>query len=129
MEASSEQNIFVEWFLWQFYEVPKFLLQVWSNYLMFATNYFSVPLLLKTFLAPWRRYNWRYPKGFDLVEFLNTLISNIFSRILGALMRIILIIIGILFQIFVVIAGLAIFVGWILAPFIIIVGLIFFFIW
>jgi len=123
-----KENIFFLWLSWQFYEMPKFLLQAWNNYFMFATNFFSVPLLLKTFFAPWRRYNWRYPKAFDLTEFFNTFISNAFSRVLGALMRIVLIIIGILLQIFVDIAGLLIFVGWLLMPFVIIAGFLFVFI-
>ena len=122
MEISKRENIFIEWFLWQFYEMPKFLLEVWNNYFMFATNYFSLPLLFKTFFSPWRRYRWKYPKGFDAVEFLNTFISNIFSRILGAIMRTGLIIMGILFQIFTAIAGIIVFIGWILMPFIIITG-------
>ena len=122
MEISKRGNIFIEWFLWQFYEMPKFLLEVWNNYFMFATNYFSLPLLFKTFFSPWRRYRWKYPKGFDAVEFLNTFISNIFSRILGAIMRTGLIIMGILFQIITAIAGIIVFIGWILMPFIIITG-------
>jgi hypothetical protein len=125
MEGVKENNIFIEWFLWQFFEMPGFLLEVWKNYLMFASNIFSLPLLVKTFFAPWRKYNWRYPKGFDVVEFFNTLISNTFSRILGAMMRIVLIIVGILFQIFVVITGLVIFIGWLLTPIFAIAGILF----
>lgn len=125
MEPAKDNNIFIEWFLWQFFEMPRFLLAVWKNYLMFAENLFSLPLLLKTFFAPWRRYNWRYPKGFDVTEFFNTFISNTFSRILGAMVRIVLIIIGILFQIFVVVSGFIIFIGWLLAPIIAIAGILF----
>lgn len=125
METNNEENIFITWFFWQFVETPKFLLQVWGNYFMFAADYFSLPLLLKTFFAPWRRYRWNYPKSFDLTEFFNTLISNVFSRILGALMRIILIVAGICLQIFIAFAGLFIFVFWLLIPFIIIAGIIF----
>ena len=55
-------------------------------------------------------------------EFLSTLISNAFSRILGAMMRIVLIVIGILFQIFVTLAGAVVFLAWFLIPFIIIAG-------
>jgi len=122
---SKPENIISQWFYWQYYEMPKFLLQVWNNYFNFATEIFSLPLLLKTFFSPWRKYNWRYPKRFDIVEFFNTFISNIFSRIMGAAVRIGLIILGILFQIFVAAAGLVIFSGWILMPIIIFFGLLF----
>ena len=125
MESAKENNIFIEWFLWQFFEMPGFLLEVWKNYLMFALNIFSLPLLLKTFFAPWKKYNWRYPKAFDVAEFFNTLISNTFSRILGAMLRVVLIIAGILFQIFVVVAGSVIFIGWFLAPIVAIAGILF----
>ncbi|MCX6718596.1 MAG: hypothetical protein NTY81_03305 [Candidatus Staskawiczbacteria bacterium] len=129
MQTSGRQNIISLWFFWHFYEMPKFLLAVWKNYIMFALDYFSLPLLLKSFFAPWRKYRWNYPKGFDVGEFFSTLISNIFSRIIGAIMRIVLIIAGILFQIFVVLAGLIIFLLWILIPFIIIAGFLFVFIY
>lgn len=119
----SSENIIFEWFLWQFYETPKFLLEVWKNYLLFASNFFSFSFLVKTLFSPWRKYNWVYPKRFDLAEFFNTLISNIFSRILGAIMRLVLIIMGGLLQIFVFLAGLAIFIFWILVPFIILIGI------
>lgn len=123
--AGNKQFIIIEWLNWQFYEMPRFLFEVWMNYFNFASDIFSVRLLLRTFFSPWRRYNWRYPKGFDVTEFFNTLISNTFSRFLGALMRIVLIITGILFQIFVALAGLIIFIGWLLLPFIIIFGVFF----
>lgn len=126
-ETSKKDNIFSLWFSWQFYEMPKFLLSAWNNYLNFVSNVFSVGLLLKTFFAPWRKYNWSYPKGLDIIGFLNTFISNVFSRILGAMMRIVLIVAGILFQIFVILAGLIIFIAWLLIPFIVIAGFLFVF--
>ena len=123
--VENNKNIFFLWFYWQFVEVPSFLLQVWKNYFNFATNFFSVGLLLKTFFSPWRRYKWRYPKSFDVKEFFNTLISNTVSRILGAMMRTVLIILGIFLQVFVAVSGFVIFVGWLLSPFIIITGFLF----
>ena len=125
METSRGQNIFYLWFFWHFYEMPKFLLGIWKNYILFALNYFSLPILLKSLFAPWRKYRWNYPKGFNVVEFFNTLVSNAFSRLLGALMRIILLVIGILFQVFVIFSGLIIFLLWILIPFIVLTGFLF----
>jgi len=127
MKYSGKQNIITLWLFWHFYEMPKFLLEVWKNYILFALNYFSLPLLLKSLFAPWRKYRWNYPQGFNIAEFFNTLISNSFSRLLGALMRIVLIVIGILFQIFVIFAGLILFLLWLLIPLIVISGLIFVF--
>lgn len=121
------QNIFIEWLSWHFCEIPLFLLQVWKNYIMFALNYFSLPTLLKSLFAPWRRYSWNYPRGFDVGEFFSTLISNLFSRLLGALVRISLIFIGVLFQIFVILAGIVIVLLWTLLPLIIMCGFLFFF--
>ena len=98
MENYENKNIISVWFFWHFYEIPEFLLGVWKNYILFASNYFSLPLLLKSLFAPWRKYKWNYPKGLNIAEFFNTLISNAFSRFLGAVMRLVLIITGILFQ-------------------------------
>ncbi|MEK7658590.1 MAG: hypothetical protein AAB352_01870 [Patescibacteria group bacterium] len=125
METSENQNIFVLWFLWHFYEMPKFLFSAWKNYLSFGSNYFSIPLLFLTLFSPWRRYKWQYPKGFDVKEFFNTLISNTFSRILGALCRIVLIIVGIIFQFIIFISGPIIILLWLVIPLIIIAGIIF----
>ncbi len=126
MEKSEKENIIIMWLLWHFYEMPKFLLSVWRNYLLFGLNYFSIPLLVKTLFSPWRRYNWIYPKGFDVKEFFNTLISNTFSRILGAICRIVLIVAGAMAQLFIYLIGIAVMILWFLIPFIIIFIILFF---
>jgi len=123
--VAKKQDILIAWISWQFFEMPKFLFEVWNNYFIFASNLFSLPLLLKTFFSPWRRYIWNYPKNFDIKEFFNTLISNIISRILGAIMRIVLIAVGITFQIFIAVAGSIVFLMWILLPFIFLAAFLF----
>ena len=125
MEAVKKEDILISWILWQFFEMPKFLLKVWANYFVFASNLFSLPLLLKTFFAPWRKYRWTYPKGFNIGEFFNTLVSNTISRVLGAIMRIILILTGIICQVLVAVFGFIIFLGWLISPFIILFGFLF----
>jgi len=125
MEISEKrENIIIMWLWWHFYEMPKFLFSVWLNYILFGLDYFSIPLLSKTLFSPWRKYNWVYPRGFDIKEFFNTLISNTFSRVLGSMCRMVLIIIGALSQVFIFIAGIVFIVLWLLIPFIIISGLL-----
>lgn len=123
-EISLEENTIISWLSWQFYQMPRFLFKVWNNYFIFVTNFFSLSLLLKTFFAPWRKYRWSYPKGLDVGAFFSTLISNIFSRFLGALMRVVLIITGIFFQVFIAIFGAVAILLWYAVPFIIIGGVI-----
>jgi len=125
MENNKSENLFSSWVQWHFSEMPNFLLLVWKNYILFALNYFSLPLLLKSLLAPWRKYKWNYPRGFDVAGYLSTWISNVFSRFLGALVRIVLIAIGVVFQLFVIFAGAIIFLLWVFVPFIVIAGLLF----
>ena len=115
------ENMVISWLMWHFYEVPMFLISVWGNYISFVSDFFSIPILIKTFISPWRRYKWRYPKGFNVGEFFSTLISNIFSRIIGAIFRFVLIILGGLAQIFTLTIGSTIFLLWVLIPFILII--------
>lgn len=118
-------NIVISWLGWHFYEMPTTLLQSWKNFMQFSINYFSTPLLLKTLFSPWRRYNWGYPRGFDVKLYLETFISNVFSRIMGLICRTVLIIIGVVFQIFVVFAGGIIILLWVFLPLFCVAALLF----
>lgn len=117
--------MFSQWVFWQFFEMPGNILKAWINFLLFNLNYFSIPLLLKTFFSPWRRYKWSYGKGFDIKRYLEALFSNLISRILGAVMRSFLIFVGLLAEIFIIFAGIIIFLGWLVLPVLLIGGLIF----
>lgn len=110
------QNIFLKWLIFQFFDAPKEILKAWRNFLIFNLNYFSIPVLLRTLFAYWRKYSWDYPKGFDLAKYLEVAVSNFISRILGAIMRVILIFIGIIVEIFILFLGGAIFLAWFILP-------------
>jgi hypothetical protein len=120
MEISKRENIVIAWFVWHFYEAPKFLLYVWKNYLSFGLDFFSMPLLFSTLFSPWRNYKWRYPKGFSISGYFNVFISNTFSRIIGAMCRVLLIFFGVITQIVILILGAVVLIFWIGVPFIII---------
>ncbi len=120
---SQNQNIISLWILWYYSETPRNLLIAWRNFIFFNLNYFSIPLLLRTFFSPWRRYRWDYPRGFDIKGYFETFISNLTSRILGAMCRTVLILVGVATLIFTFIFGLIIFCGWLLLPIILLIGL------
>lgn len=119
------QNIFFQWLSWQFFEVPREILRAWRNFLKFNLTYFSIPLLVKSFFSPWKRYKVSYGKGFDVGKYAEAFFSNLIFRTLGAIMRSFVIIIGLLAEVFIIFGGLMIFFGWFILPAILITGLIF----
>lgn len=125
MELRRSDNLVVAWVGWHFYEMPKFLFGIWKNYLWFGMNYFSIPLLLSTLLSPWRRYRWNYPRGFNIGEYASIFVTNVFSRIIGAVCRLALIGIGAVSQLGIFLFGIIIQIAWLLLPFAI-AALIFF---
>jgi len=84
--------ILIQYLSWHFFDVPKDILRGWKNFLKFGLNYFSISLLFKTLFSHWRKYRWFYPKGFDIGKYIEVFFSNLISRILGAILRIFLII-------------------------------------
>lgn len=125
IEVVKRQNIFFQWIFWQFLEVPRNILMAWSNFLKFNLNYFSIPLLIKTFFSPWRRYKVSYGKGFDAGRYFEAFFSNFIFRILGAILKSFLIFIGLLAEVFIILGGMIVFLGWLVLPAILIGGLIF----
>jgi len=117
IEASQKVGIFAKWIIWHYFESLKFLLKVFKNYLIFNFNYFSIPLLLKTLFSHWRRYVESYGRGFDPKRYFWAFSSNMISRVLGAIIRIITILIGLVFELFIFLAGVLILLLWILLPF------------
>jgi len=122
-KISLTKNILIQYLIWHFFDVPKEILLGWRNFLLFNLNYFSIPLLLKTFFSHWRQYKWGYGRGFDIPRYIEAFFSNLISRILGAIMKSILIFIGILTEIFIVLFGAIIFLGWFVLPVLLIAGL------
>lgn len=116
MNQSKNLNIITGWLAWHFMEMPARLVSVWKNYLFFTADYFSIPLLLATLLAPWRHTAWGYSKRFDIGLYLGNIITNTFSRILGAFLRSLLIVAGIAAGLIVIIIGAVGILLWFVLP-------------
>jgi len=115
----AKTNIIWLFLKWYFFKAPVKIIKIWRNYLMFGLNYFSIGLLLKTYFSYWRKYSWSYGRGFDLNRYLMAFSSNLISRIIGVIIRTVLIITGIIFEILIFILGLIAFLGWFVLPIII----------
>jgi len=119
------QNIVSLWVEWHFFDVPQKILKGWKNFLKFNLDFFSIPILLKTFFAPWRRYQEKYIKGINISQQLETLVINTFSRLIGAFLRANLLILGLLIEIFIFLIGLIVFMFWFILP----IFMVTFFLW
>lgn len=116
--------IIIEYITWYFFEIPLNIVKIIRNYFLFCLNFFSIPLLLKTFFSPWRRTTWRsQSRGIDIPAMAEAFFSNLISRGIGAVMRFILIFFGIISEIFIITAGAAVLLLWIALPFICLWGI------
>jgi len=111
------QNIALMFFYWLFIESTARVVHGWFFFLRFGLNFFSVPLLLKTFFSPWHRYWYGYPKDFNPVEFFYAIFGNAMSRVIGIILRSLFIALGVIFDLFVFIIGLVVLIFWITLPF------------
>lgn len=111
--------IAVVFWRWYYGQSVKEVLTAWRNYIVFSLNYFSIPLLLRTLISPWRRDITKKPRGFDFQEIFEYIAFNAISRGIGLIVRFITIIIGIITLLFVLIFGFLFFIIWLCLPLII----------
>lgn len=108
---------------WHYTQAFRDLYRNWKNFIIFVLYFFSLRLLLRTWLSPFGRLNEEYKKGFELEDFLETLVVNILMRVVGFVLRTFVILTGIFALILVILLGPVVFVLWALAPFIVFVSL------
>ncbi len=82
-----------DYFIWHYTKAFKDIGVLWLNFMWFVLHFFSIPLLLRTLLSPWRRISAGHKKG-DLEDWAQAIAFNLMSRVVGFLIRIVLIIVG-----------------------------------
>jgi hypothetical protein len=105
--------------LWHYTEALKRMFGIWTNFLWFFYNFFSIPVLLKTLFAPFERLHESRTRKFDLEDALSTFAVNITMRLVGAVMRLAIITAGIITIAASVIAGIVAYIIWLLLPLIV----------
>lgn len=123
-QTSEKRNILVSWFSWHYLISLSGIYSTWRNILRFNLDYFSIPFLLETLLSPWRKYKISYGKGFDIGRFFETIAFNVFSRIMGFLVRVIVIFTGVITEVLLLVFGIFVLLFWITLPLITFVGLL-----
>ena len=111
---------YLNWYLW---DVPKEILQAWRNFLVFNLKYFSVLILLRTFFSHWHKYYYPYGKKWDPWRFFEAIVFNTMSRVIGAMIRAVLIALGLLLEVPIVLIGPVMLIGWFMLPLLLLAGL------
>jgi len=101
---------------WHYSKGVSDLLGVIQNFLWFFYHFFSIPTLLGTFFSPFQRLGEGYSKTFDPGQWAETFVLNSMMRIIGAVLRTMLIAMGVVSLAFTAVAGLVFFLVWLLAP-------------
>ncbi len=105
---------------WYYIESSKKIFLITKNFLHFGVSYFSLPLLIKTFFAPWRGYYEEYARGFNIKNFFSAWSTNTISRTFGAVIRFFLIILFVITEVVFLVGGILMWFFWLFLPFLII---------
>lgn len=94
------------------------MLRIATNYLWFFWHFFSIPVLLKTFLAPWKRLGEERLRRGGLKNLLSRVVVNTLMRCVGVLIRGVTIAVGLITLVLAFAASLISYVVWTVLPFI-----------
>ena len=96
------------------------MFNVWRNLIWFVVNFFSIPQLMLSWLAPWKRMTEGRGEKWNFEDLASYIIIGIISRILGAIMRTVVIFLGLVSLAITIGLGVVAFVFWAVAPLVII---------
>jgi len=100
-------------FVWVYFIAPLQFIKIWSNFIWFLYNFFSIHLLLTTLFSKWHRIGEvRQQRGFEAI--FSAFVINPLMRIVGFIIRSIVIIAGLVMVLTAILIGLALFIVWFL---------------
>jgi len=115
----------VSYAIWHYGKALKTAWSLWGNFIAFVFNFFSIRLLLKTYFSKFGRLGEKYRGGLDLENLLSTFVINTLMRIVGVLVRTVVILTSLVAIILVVISGLILYVIWLALPLVVLITLVY----
>jgi hypothetical protein len=101
---------------WHYTQGVVDLVHIIGNFVWFFYEFFSIRLLLSTLFVPFHRLNEEGPVGLDLGRIAEKVIVNTLMRLVGALMRIGLILFGTVLVGITLLFGFTFLIVWLCAP-------------
>lgn len=109
-----------DYFVWHYTKAWFLLWGVWRNFLWFVIHFFSIPQLMRSWFAPFKRITEGRGDKFDLEDLASYVIIGLISRIIGAIARTFIIFAGIIALALTIASGFVTYFLWALLPFLII---------
>lgn len=100
---------------WHYSRGVKELYNVLENLQRFVFHFFSIKLLLRTLVSPWRRLHEDYDKT-DIGNVFSSLLINSIMRIVGAVSRLIIIAVGLSASIALLLLSVLLLFAWLFFP-------------
>jgi hypothetical protein len=113
-------SIVHHYFFWHYSRALGEIFSLWKNLMWFVGHFFSLRQLAASWFSPWKRIVERRGEKWNLEDIAGYIIINIVSRIIGTVIRTVIIILGVISFLATIVGGVVVYVFWILAPFILI---------
>jgi hypothetical protein len=118
-------SIVHHYLFWHYSRAFLEIFHVWLNFLWFVVHFFSIPQLMRSWVAPWKRMVEDRGNKWNLEDLAGYVIIGTLSRLIGFMLRSVIISIGLLCTFVTVIAGFIVYIFWVAAPLTIIALLVF----
>ncbi len=114
-------SITQDYFRWHYGSAFSELFHLWLNFLWFTVHFFSIPQLTRSLFAPFKRMTESRGNNWSFEDLAGFIIINLLSRLIGAMLRTIIILIGLLAVLVLISLGVLTYLFWIFAPAILLV--------
>ena len=109
-------DLIISYFIWHYSLALVGLFSLSRRLFLFVVDFFSVPILISSLFSPWRRMSEKRKSGFNLGNIFSVLVVNTLMRLVGFVLRGIVLIFGVIVIIVSIIMSITAFVVWLLWP-------------
>jgi hypothetical protein len=109
-------TLLVDYVRWHYGEALVHYLRILKTWWWFVLAYFSVPLLLVTLFAPFKRSYEPHARGERIGVHIEHIVINTLSRLIGACIRLSLIIVALFLLVSLTVLGVFGYAIWLIAP-------------
>ena len=101
---------------WHYTKAFSAMYAIWFNFVWFVEYFFSITPLLKSLFSPWKRVVAHSSNKWDFEDLASAILANVMSRIIGAIVRLSVIVFGLFVEVFLFFSIIPLYILWACAP-------------